>query len=230
MENSMHILLIEDEEKTVRSLQKGLEENNWTVDVALDGVTGLEKALENQYNVLVSDILMPGLNGLELCRILRKEGIRTPVLLLSALGETDDKVTGLDAGADDYLTKPFEFKEFIARINALVRRQGTGLANSKKLRFMDIEMDLESRTVKRAGTSINLTPREFALLEFMVRNPGKTLSKSEIAEKVWDIDFDTGTNVVEVYVNYLRNKIDKGFDQKFIHTHFGVGYVLRVDA
>jgi two-component system copper resistance phosphate regulon response regulator CusR len=230
MENSMHILLIEDEEKTVRSLQKGLEENNWTVDVALDGVTGLEKALENQYNVLVSDILMPGLNGLELCRTLRKEGIRTPVLLLSALGETDDKVTGLDAGADDYLTKPFEFKEFIARINALVRRQGTGLANSKKLRFMDIEMDLESRTVKRAGTSINLTPREFALLEFMVRNPGKTLSKSEIAEKVWDIDFDTGTNVVEVYVNYLRNKIDKGFDQKFIHTHFGVGYVLRVDA
>ncbi|MEZ4920975.1 MAG: response regulator transcription factor [Saprospiraceae bacterium] len=226
----MHILLIEDEEKTVRSLQKGLEENNWTVDVALDGVTGLEKALENQYNVLVSDILMPGLNGLELCRTLRKEGIRTPVLLLSALGETDDKVTGLDAGADDYLTKPFEFKEFIARINALVRRQGTGLANSKKLRFMDIEMDLESRTVKRAGTSINLTPREFALLEFMVRNPGKTLSKSEIAEKVWDIDFDTGTNVVEVYVNYLRNKIDKGFDQKFIHTHFGVGYVLRVDA
>jgi two-component system, OmpR family, copper resistance phosphate regulon response regulator CusR len=223
----MRILLIEDEAKTVQSLRQGLEEENWQVDIAFDGETGCQLALSQVYNVIVSDIMMPGLDGLELCRTLRSASILTPVLLLSALGETDDKVNGLEAGADDYLTKPFEFKEFLARVKALNRRRQKELNPDTKLRFHDLELDNSTKTVRRGGKLIILTPREFALLEFMMRHPEKVLSKTEIAEKVWDIDFDTGTNVIEVYVNYLRNKIDKGFEHKLIHTQFGLGYVFR---
>jgi len=171
---------------------------------------------------------MPGFSGLEMCRALRKIGIEKPILLLTALGDTDDKVIGFEAGADDYLTKPFEFRELLARVRALARRPGyTSARPENVLRFSDLEQDLDARTVRRAGQLLNLTPREFALLEFFLRNPGKVLSKVEIAEKVWDIDFDTGTNVVEVYVNCLRNKVDKAFEQKLIHTQFGQGYVLK---
>jgi len=228
MKLPMHILLIEDEVKTLQSLQQGLEELKWEVTIAYDGETGLRLARSKTFDVVVSDIIMPQLNGLELCRRLRQQGIQTPVLLLSALGETDDKVLGLEAGADDYLSKPFEFREFLARIKALARRPQSGQSkNETVLHFADLELDTMSKTVQRAGRPIHLTPREFALLEFFLRHPGKVLSKTEIAEKVWDVDFDTGTNVIEVYVNYLRNKMDKGFSQRILHTQFGQGYVLR---
>jgi two-component system, OmpR family, copper resistance phosphate regulon response regulator CusR len=224
----MRILLIEDEIKTVQSLRQGLEENQWLVTIALDGDSGRTLALTQGYDVIVSDVMMPGLDGLDLCRMLRESGVHTPVLLLTALGETDDKVKGLEAGADDYLTKPFEFREFLARIRALARRAAQPAPAGKKLELADLELDLETRTVHRAGRQINLTPREFALLEYLLRNQGKVLSKTEIAEKVWDHDFDTGTNVIEVYVNYLRNKVDKHYDPKLIHTLFGQGYVMRL--
>ncbi|MBK6996640.1 MAG: response regulator transcription factor [Lewinellaceae bacterium] len=224
----MRALLIEDETKTLQSLRQGLEEHGWTVNTASDGLIGLRLALQSNYDVIVSDITMPGMSGLELCSKLRNEGIFTPILLLTALSNTDDKVTGLDAGADDYLAKPFEFKELLARIKALARRPTASLRTENILRFDNLEQDLDAKTVHRAGQEIMLTPREFALLEFFLRNPGKVLSKTEIAEKVWDVDFDTGTNVIEVYVNYLRNKMDKGFEQKLIHTHFGQGYVLKI--
>ncbi|MBU6340280.1 MAG: response regulator transcription factor [Bacteroidetes bacterium] len=224
----MRILVIEDEMKTLQSVRQGLEEQGWLVDVAYDGETGLRLARQNVYDVISSDIIVPGINGLEFCRQLRKSGIYTPVLLLSALGELEDKVLGLEAGADDYLTKPFEFREYLARIKALERRKTAGFQqNDQILRFNTLELDLNAKLVRRAGKPINLTPREMALLEYLMRHPGKVLSKIEIAEKVWDLDFDTGTNLIEVYVNYLRNKIDKGFDQKLIHTQFGQGYVLR---
>lgn len=223
----MRILLIEDEIKTIQSLRQGLEEQQWTVDAATDGDTGLRLATENTYDVIVSDIIMPGIGGLDLCRHLRRLDIRTPFLLLSALGHTDDKINGLEAGADDYLSKPFEFREFIARIKALARRPPDAFKSESILKFADLEQDLDAKTVRRGDRDILLTPREFALLEFFLRNPGRVLSKTEIAEKVWDVDFDTGTNVIEVYVNYLRNKVDKGFGAKIIHTLFGQGYVLR---
>lgn len=224
----MRILVIEDEVKTLQSVRQGLEEHGWTVDIAYDGETGLRLGAQNAYDVISSDIIVPGINGLELCRLLRKKGIQTPVLILSALGELEDKITGLEAGADDYLTKPFEFREFLARVKALARRKSAGFQTTENiLRFATIELDLDAKTVRREGKPINLTPREMALLEYLMRNPGKVLSKVEIAEKVWDLDFDTGTNLIEVYVNYLRNKVDKGFEQKLIHTQFGQGYVLR---
>jgi two-component system, OmpR family, copper resistance phosphate regulon response regulator CusR len=224
----MRVLLVEDEIKALNALRVGLEENDWTVNTATDGEAGLRLALQNDYDVVVSDIIMPGMSGLELCRQMRKQGQSTPVLLLSALGETDDKVNGLDAGADDYLTKPFELRELLARIKALSRRSANASYQSTNvLIFHDLEQDLDARTVRRAGREILLTPREFSLLEFFMRNPGRVLSKSEIAEKVWDVGFDTGTNVIEVYLNYLRNKVDKGFEEKYIHTQFGLGYALR---
>lgn len=223
----MRILLIEDEIKTLLSLRQGLEEINWAVDTATDGDSGLRLATEHPYDVIVSDIIIPGVSGLELCRRLRASGLKTPILMLSALGHTDDKVTGLEAGADDYLSKPFEFREFLARVKALSRRPASAFRPDSLLKFADIEQHLSAKTVRRAGKEIMLTPREFALLEYFMRNPGRVLSKTEIAEKVWDVDFDTGTNVIEVYVNYLRNKVDKGFDIKIIHTQFGQGYVLR---
>lgn len=227
---TVRILLIEDEIKTIQSLRQGLEEQNWTVDAATDGDTGLRYASENQYDVIVSDIIMPGYNGLEICRRLREIGSKTPVLMLSALGQTDDKVTGFEAGADDYLSKPFEFREFLARVKALARRPATSARIENVLKFGDLEQDLDSKVVRRAGKEIFLTPREFELLEFFMRNPGRVLSKTEIAEKVWDLDFDTGTNVIEVYVNYLRNKVDKGFDTRLIHTLFGQGYVMKLES
>lgn len=224
----MRILLIEDELKTLQSLRQGLEENGWTINTASNGAMGLRLAQQGDYEVIVSDITMPGLTGLELCRQLREEGNTTPILLLTALNQTDDKITGFDAGADDYLSKPFEFRELLARIKALARRPSASIKPENILRFSDLEQDLDAKTVRRAGKEILLTPREFALLEFFLRHPGKVLSKIEIAEKVWDVDFDTGTNVIEVYVNYLRNKVDKGFEPKLIHTQFGQGYVLKV--
>jgi two-component system copper resistance phosphate regulon response regulator CusR len=223
----MRILLVEDEVKTLQSLRQGMEEQEWNVNTATDGQTGLRLALSGDYDVIISDITMPGLTGIQLLRELRRGGISTPFLLLTALSDTNDKIEGLDAGADDYLAKPFDFRELLARVKALARRPSGTTRKENILRYADVEMDLGSRKVVRSGKEILLTPREFALLEFFMRSPEIVLSKSEIAEKVWDVNFDTGTNVIEVYVNYLRNKLDKGSEKKLIHTLFGQGYVLR---
>lgn len=223
----MKILLIEDEVKTVQSLKQGLEERQIAVDFAYDGYTGKLLAERGNYDVIISDVIVPHLNGFELAKQLRLAGVRTPILLLSALGATDDKVVGFDAGADDYLVKPFEFKELVARIKALARRVGEPQLPKIILSFSDLEMNLDAKTTTRNGKKIELTPKEFALMEYLIRHQGRVVSKAEIAEKVWDINFDTGTNVIEVYVNYLRNKVDKPFDKKLIHTVFGVGYVLK---
>ncbi len=200
------------------------------VAFAYDGETGLQIALESEFDVIVSDVIMPKMNGIELIRVLRKNNNRTPVLLLTALGATDDKVNGLEAGADDYLVKPFEFKELLARIKALERRSKEPPPVKTILSFADVEMNLDAKEFLRAGRKIDLTPKEYALMEYFIRNQGRPISKVEIADKVWDIQFDTGTNIIEVYVNYLRNKVDKPFARKLIHTQFGVGYILREES
>jgi two-component system copper resistance phosphate regulon response regulator CusR len=225
----MKLLLIEDEPKTVQSLKQGLEENGYEVDIAYDGLIGKQLAKKGNYQLIISDIIIPGINGIELCRELRHSGDETPILMLTALGSTDDKVTGLDAGADDYLVKPFEFKELLARVRALTKRGSTISQTAQILRFADLEVSMDAKTVHRSGNKINLTAREFNLLVYLIRNQGRVVSKVEIAEQVWDIGFDTGTNVIEVYVNYLRKKIDKDYPVKLIHTQFGMGYVLKIE-
>ncbi|MBI5916191.1 MAG: response regulator [Bacteroidetes bacterium] len=223
----MKVLIIEDEPKTVQSLKKGLEEHQMSVDFAYDGGTGRQLAERGAYDVIISDVIVPEMNGFELVRHLRRAGVLTPVLLLTALGATDDKVTGFEAGADDYLVKPFEFKELLVRVRALARRGKEGATPKTLLTFADLEMNLDAKTCARSSKKIDLTPKEFALMEYLIRNQGRVVSKAEIAEKVWDINFDTGTNVIEVYVSYLRNKLDRPFDRKLIHTVFGLGYVLK---
>ncbi|MEQ1745886.1 MAG: response regulator transcription factor [Saprospiraceae bacterium] len=223
----MRVLLIEDEPKLGRSIKKGLEEHQIEVDFAENGLVGKRLSQSNGYSVIVSDIILPGMNGIDLTRQIRHEGNRTPVLLLTALGQTDDKVAGFDAGADDYLTKPFEFRELLVRIQALARRPVDTYQALPELRFADTVMDLQTHEFVRAGRKIALTPKEFALMEYFLRNPLRVISKQEISEKVWNLDFDTGTNVIEVYVNFLRKKVDKDFDTKLIHTQFKNGYFLR---
>src|SRR5215217_5148492 len=225
----MKLLLIEDEPKTLQSIKQGLEENGYEVDIAYDGLIGRQLARNNTYQLIISDIIIPGINGIELCREIRNWGDETPILMLTALGSTDDKVTGLDAGADDYLVKPFEFKELLARVRALTKRGSAISQTAQILRFADLEVSMDAKTVHRSGNKINLTAREFNLLVYLIRNQGRVISKVEIAEQVWDIGFDTGTNVIEVYVNYLRKKIDKDYPVKLIHTQFGMGYVLKVE-
>jgi two-component system copper resistance phosphate regulon response regulator CusR len=222
----MKILLIEDELKTLTYIRKGLEENAYSVDTASDGIAGRYLALNNKYDLIISDVILPGLDGRVLCRELRAAKIETPLLMLTALGGADHVVEGLDSGADDYLAKPFEFKELLARIRSLskrVARQG----EESMLTLADLEMDLNAKSVRRGGKSIGLTVKEFALLEFLLRHKGKVLSRKEIARNVWNLDFDTGTNTVEVYVNYLRRKVDRDFEKKLIHTQFGMGYVMK---
>lgn len=223
------ILVIEDEPKTLQSIRQGLEESQYEVDIAYDGMIGWQLALRNNYSLCIVDIIIPGINGVELVRELRSSGVYTPVLMLTALDTTEDKITSFDAGADQYLAKPFEFAELLARVRSLTKRVQSTRITARTLHFADLRINLDTKTVERNDQPIELTVREFTLLEFFVRNQGRVLSKMEIAEKVWDIDFDTGTNVVEVYVSYLRNKVDKPFDKKLIHTHFGMGYILKQD-
>ncbi|GAB3981934.1 heavy metal response regulator transcription factor [Spirosoma terrae] len=223
----MKLLVIEDEPKTLQAIQQGLEESQFEVDIAYDGLIARRLALKNNYAAIISDVILPGMNGYELCRQLRAEGLTTPILLLTALGESDDKILGFDAGADQYLTKPFQFAELLARVRSLTKRGNQVAMTAQTLRYGGIDMNLDAKTVHRDGQPIDLTAREFALLEFLMRNQGRVLSKPEIAEHVWDLNFDTGTNVVEVYINYLRKKIDKDFPKKLIHTQFGMGYVFK---
>jgi two-component system copper resistance phosphate regulon response regulator CusR len=221
------ILLIEDEPKTVQSLKQGLEENNYVVEVAYDGQMGYQLATRNTYQLIISDIIIPGINGLELCRKFRAEGIQTPILMLTALSTTDDKLEGFDAGADDYLAKPFDFKEFLARVKALLKRSNQTMIEAQVLKFADLELDLTSKIVSRSGQKINLTAKEFQLMEYFLRNQEKVISKAEIAENIWEVEDENSSNLIEVYVNYLRKKVDKGFSSRLIHTQFGMGYILR---
>ena len=223
----MKILLVEDEENAARTLQKGLSELQFQVDHAFDGQEALNKTEYNRYDVIISDVVMPFINGIEFIRKIRENGIKTPVLLLSAIDDIDYKISGLNTGADDYLVKPIHFNELIARIHALVRRSESVSDGSTKLTFHDLEINLTSKEVIRSEKKIMLTTKEFTLLVYMVKNHNRVISKTELTEFVWDIDFETNTNVVEVYINYLRNKIDKPFNKKLIHTVFGSGYIIK---
>lgn len=224
----MHrLLIIEDEVKTAESIRQGLSENDFAVEVANDGDTGLRLALDERYDVIVTDRLLPYRDGLEICKELRRQKVITPILMLTALGAVDDKVEGLDAGADDYLAKPFEFRELLARVRALIKRTHYLEGKERILNVGSLSLGLDTKKVFREGRAIELTAKEFALLEFLMRNKDRVVSKSEIAERVWGIRFDTGTNVVEVYVNYLRKKVDRDFQHKLIHTVIGMGYVIR---
>lgn len=222
----MKVLVIEDDRQAASYLAKGLKEAGHVVDVANDGKEGLFLAGSEHYDVMIVDRMLPGRDGLSLVEIMRATGNDTPVLFLSALGSVDDRVKGLKAGGDDYLTKPFAFSELLARIEVLVRRRSAGQPQTK-LTVADLELDLLSRTVKRAGKPIELLPREFALLEFMMRNAGSVVTRTMMLENVWDYHFDPQTNVIDVHIARLRQKIDKDFSVPLIHTVRGAGYCLR---
>lgn len=221
------ILIVEDETKVAQFIKKGLEENSWNADVAYDGIKGREMALSGKYDLVILDLNLPNVNGQEICRDIRKKYTKMPVLMLTALGTIEDKITGFDNGADDYIVKPFEFRELLARIKAHLKHIESASRPENVLRIADLELNTETKIVKRAGKSIELTAKEFSLLELFMRNEGKVFSRTEIAEKIWEINFDSGTNVIDVYINFLRKKMDKNFEPKLIHTYIGMGYVLR---
>lgn len=225
----LKVLIVEDEPKVATFIKMGLEEQNCDVDIAFDGEIGERLAMAGNYNIILLDIIVPFINGVELCKRIKAIKPNTPILMLTALGTTDDKVIGFEAGADDYLVKPFEFKELMMRIKALTRR-GFNISHSEnKLKIADLELDMDKKVALRGGKIIELTAKEYSLLEYFIRNKGRVLSRVDISEKVWDINFDTGTNVVDVYVNILRKKIDKDFPLKLIHTRIGMGYMLTDD-
>jgi len=223
----MRTLVVEDDPKVGRFIQRGLLEERYSVDVAETGSDALRLLAEKDYDVILLDILIPAPSGIEVLSTLRRRGLRTPVLMLTAKDDVETKVSALDLGADDYLTKPFVFAELLARVRALLRRGQSGGTGESKLQAADLRLDLVNHKVWRGDKEITLTGREFALLRYLLQNAGRVLTKTQIAEHVWDVDFDTSTNVIEVYVSYLRNKIDRGFEPRLIHTVRGVGYVLE---
>ncbi len=220
----MRILVIEDEKKVANFIKIGLTEEGYAVDVAHDGIEGEYLASVTDYDVIVLDLLLPKKGGMDVLKTIREKGIKTPVLLLTALDAVENRVKGLDSGADDYLTKPFAYDEFLARIRALLRRKDHGIS---ELKFSDLILDQATRKAYRGGKEIELTTKEYSLLEYFLRNPNKVITRTLIAEHIWNYDFDTQTNVIDVYINHLRNKIDKGFSKKLIHTIRGMGYVLK---
>lgn len=222
----MHLLLIEDDTEASKYLAKGLRESGYTVDVAADGRDGLFQATEEQYDLIIADRQLPHIDGLTVVQMLRKQANKVPVLILSALGSVDDRIEGLRAGGDDYLTKPFAFGELLARIEALLRR-GQGAATATRLKVADLEIDLLGRTVMRAGRRIELTTKEFQLLEFLARRQGQVVTRTMLLEGVWDLHFDPQTNVIDVHMSRLRNAVDRDFPRPLIHTVRGAGYVLR---
>lgn len=224
----MHILIIEDDREMAAYLMKGLKEHGYTVDHAADGREGLFLAATGDFDLLIVDRMLPNTDGISIVKLLREQGVKSRVLLLSALGQVDDRVTGLKAGADDYLSKPYAFSELLARIEALLRREKSG-AEQSRLSVGDLEMDLITRTVKRADRTIELKPREFRLLEYLMRHAGQVVTRTMLLEGVWDYHFDPQTNVIDAQVSRLRQKIDKGFDKPLIHTIRGAGYSLRAD-
>lgn len=221
------ILIVEDEPKVANFIKKGLDELTFAVDMVYDGIAGRDRALTGSFDVIILDVNLPGINGFEICKQLRDRSILTPVLMLTALGSTDDKLAGFDSGADDYLVKPFEFRELVARVRALIKRVQVAKRPQNIITVANLEINTDAKTVKRNDTLIELTAKEFNLLEYLVKNQGRVVSRAEISEHIWDINFDTGTNIIDVYVNFLRKKIDRDFTPKLIHTVIGMGYILK---
>ena len=222
------ILIIEDEKKIADTLRMGLSEYGYYTELAYDGIIGKKLLLTKTYDLIVLDINLPGINGYELCKMIRVHNSALPVIMLTSMSTLNDKIEGYNAGADDYLVKPFEFRELIMKIRALLKRTlNEHLPVGNMLRAKDLEMNLDTKEVIRDGQKINLTAKEFQLLEYFLRNKNRVLSRADIAVNVWEIDFQSNTNVIDVYVNYLRNKIDKKYSEKLIQTHVGMGYILR---
>jgi two-component system copper resistance phosphate regulon response regulator CusR len=225
--DELSILLVEDEKKIADILKKGLTEQHFHVTLAYDGIIGQKLFESGHFDLVILDINLPGINGYELCRIIRNRNEKVPVIMLTALTATEDKIEGFESGADDYIVKPFDFKELLVRIRALLKRIYQHVQPGNILKVSDLVMNMESKEVTRSGQSISLTAKEFQLLEYFVRNKNRVVSRADIALNVWDIDFDTKTNVIDVYVNFLRKKIDKDFPNKLIHTQVGMGYILK---
>lgn len=228
----MKILVIEDEERVAALIKKGLEELGFAVTVALEGIEGRQLAISRLYDLVITDVLLPDINGVDVCKAIRKALPDLPVIMLTALGTTDDKVEGFDAGANDYLVKPFDFRELYVRIRELLKRTNvqSKIGPTKVLKAGDLEMNFDTWIVRRGEKEIHLTRKEFRLLEYMMRNEGRVLSRVEIAEKVWGTSFDTGTNFVDVYINYLRNKVDKDQVVKLIQTRQGFGFIFKAST
>jgi DNA-binding response OmpR family regulator len=223
----MHILVVEDEQRLAYLLRRVLLEERHTIDLAYDGPSGLDLALSDSYDVVTLDLMLPGINGLEICRQMRAERIMTPVLMLTARGAVEDRVTGLNVGADDYLTKPFAMEEFLARVAALLRRRDRRFDEALTLVVADLTLDLLRHEARRAGRVIELTAKEFALLEYLMRHPNQALSRTQIVDAVWRYDMEALSNVVDIYIHYLRDKIDQGFIRPLIKTVRGVGYKIE---
>lgn len=219
-------MVVEDDERMADLIRRGLSDGGYSVTVRGDGQSAWTEAQKNRYDLVLTDVLLPKMNGIDLCKKVKASEPLYPVIMLTALGTTDDKVDGLDAGADDYMVKPFEMRELLARIRTVLRRVNQH-PSERQLAVADLQMDLDQKTVTRGGTVIDLTPKEFNLLAYMMENKGRVLSKNEIAEKVWNTDFDTGTNFIDVYISYLRRKVDKAFDDKLILTKPGMGFMLK---
>ncbi len=221
--NKASILIIEDENRLADVLRKQFNENGFIVDIASDGYAGKEMSANNSYNLIILDINLPYINGYDLCKEIRSTDVNIPIIMLTALSTPDNKLTAFNAGADDYVTKPFDFRELLARVNVFLRRSEI-FSEDSTLRIADLELNTSGKTVTRSGVKIDLTVKEYQLLEFLVRNKGKVLSREFIIEQVWGLDFDPGTNVIDVYVNYVRRKVDKEFEPKLIHTKYGFGF------
>jgi DNA-binding response OmpR family regulator len=230
--NQPTVLFVEDEPKVAASIKKGLEENGFIVDHAPDGALGHSLAAGKAYDIVLLDLNLPFKSGYEICQSLRQRGVAVPIIMVTAMGDIDKKISGFEAGADDYIVKPFDFRELLARVRVWLKRN-TDPAPEKGeadiLQVADLQMNLNDKTVTRQGVPISLTVREFNLLEFLMRRNGKVTSRSEISQHVWELNFDTGTNTVDVYINFLRKKIDKHFEPKLIHTKSGMGYLLKAN-
>jgi two-component system copper resistance phosphate regulon response regulator CusR len=222
--NELRLLVLEDEPKVGAFLKEGLEEQGYIVNLVTDGILGKAAVEKSKYDMAILDVLVPHINGLELCSIIREKDKSIPILMLTALGTTENKLKGFESGADDYLVKPFEFEELLARIKALTRRGAESLESANMISAFGLSLDLDKKRANRGGQTISLTGKEFGLLEYLMKAKGRVVSKEEISDKVWGVNFDTGTNFVEVYINLLRKKVDKDFDQKLLHTRFGLGY------
>ncbi|GAB3575014.1 response regulator transcription factor [Spirosoma luteolum] len=227
------ILIIEDDRRIAQNISRGLRDEGYDTDVVYEGLNGRQRALQADIDLLILDLNLPGLSGFEVCRSVRAERPHLPIIMLTALGEIEDKIEGLGLGADDYIVKPFDFRELIARVATCFRRVELGTESGSRppevWRLADLTVDMGTKEVRRGNTLIDLTAREFALLEYLMRNRGRVLAKMDIAEAVWNLNFDPGTNVVEVYINYLRKKIDRDYEPRLIHTRPGMGYILRDD-
>ena len=223
------ILVVEDEQRVAELLKRGLEESGYQVELAYDGVWGLRLFRAGEFQMVISDVILPKMSGFELCKEIRNINNRVPVLMLTALGTTDDKLDGFDAGADDYMVKPFDFRELDARIKVLLKRRLPGIPETQltELVYADLRIDRQTKTVYRQEREIKLSPKEYNLLLYMAENPERLLTRVEIAHKVWNTHFDTGTNFIDVYINYLRKKIDRDYDVKLIHTKPGMGFIFR---